>query len=67
MPHELVLGEVYLPPLLLVITIAYLITTLVSNIATKLGAYKYIAMPAIAELCVLIILTAMISQFITVI
>jgi hypothetical protein len=67
MPHEYILGEVYIPPLLLVIVIAYTLTSILATIGTKLGFYKYIAAPAIAELSVLIIITAVISQFIPII
>ncbi|PMH43122.1 hypothetical protein BCU68_03800 [Vibrio sp. 10N.286.49.B3] len=67
MPHELVLGEVYLPPLLLVIVIAYLLTSVISIIATKTGIYKYIAQPAIVELSMVIIFTGLISHFIAII
>jgi hypothetical protein len=67
MPHELVLGEIYVPPLLIVIMIAYLLTSLVSTISAKLGVGKYVAIPAIAELSLLIILASIISRFIAVI
>lgn len=49
MPHELVWGEVYFPPLLLVIALAYILTILVGTVATKLGVHKYLAFPALAE------------------
>jgi hypothetical protein len=67
MPHELVLGEVYIPPLLLVVAIAYALTSTITFIGTKFGMYKYFAAPAIVDLCLLIIFTGVISRFIPVI
>ncbi|ETY65678.1 hypothetical protein D039_0224A, partial [Vibrio parahaemolyticus EKP-028] len=32
MPHELVWGEIYFPPLLLVIGLAYVLTTMVTSL-----------------------------------
>ncbi|MBR9789872.1 MAG: DUF1656 domain-containing protein [Vibrionaceae bacterium] len=66
MPHELVWGEVYFPPLLLVIALAYILTLLVGSIATKLGLHKYIAFPALAEISLIVIFTGLIGQFITI-
>jgi len=67
MPHELIFGEIYLPPLLLVVALAYLLTSIVSAIATKFGLYRYLAIPAIAELSILVIFTGIIGQFISII
>ncbi|EKO3428125.1 DUF1656 domain-containing protein [Vibrio fluvialis] len=66
MPHELVWGEVYFPPLLLVIASAYVLAILVGSIATKLGIHKYVAFPALAELSLIVIFTGIIGQFITI-
>lgn len=63
-PHELIWGEVYFPPLLLVVALAYGLTLILGSLSTKLGFYKYIASPALAELCVIVILTGVIGQFI---
>ncbi|MEZ9102841.1 DUF1656 domain-containing protein, partial [Vibrio sp. 10N.261.51.A1] len=41
MPHELVWDEVYFPPLLLVIALAYILTMLTGSIATRFGLHKY--------------------------
>ena len=65
MPHELVWGEIYFPPLLLVIALAYVLTILTGSIATKLGLHKYVAFPAIAELSLIVIFVGVIGQFIT--
>ncbi|MFS1859663.1 DUF1656 domain-containing protein [Vibrio lentus] len=64
MPHELVWGEIYFPPLLLVIAIAYMLTILTGSIATKFGLHKYVAFPALAEISLIVIFTGVIGQFI---
>lgn len=66
MPHELVWGEIYFPPLLLVIALAYVLTILTGSIATKLELHKYVAFPAIAELSLIVIFVGVIGQFITI-
>ncbi|WP_060981348.1 DUF1656 domain-containing protein [Vibrio splendidus] len=66
MPHELVWGEIYFPPLLLVIALAYVSTILIGSITTKLGLHKYVAFPAIAELSLIVIFVGVIGQFITI-
>ncbi|EMG1957321.1 DUF1656 domain-containing protein [Vibrio alginolyticus] len=66
MPHELVWGEVYFPPLLLVIALAYMLTILVGTVATKLGLHKYVAFPALAERSLIVIFTGVIGRFITI-
>ncbi|MGB6135236.1 MAG: DUF1656 domain-containing protein [Shewanella sp.] len=67
MPHELIFGEVYLPPLLFVVALAYIQTSVVSSIFVRLGWYRYIAIPAIAELSIMVIFTGIIGQFISII
>jgi hypothetical protein len=67
MPHELIFGEVYLPPLLFVVALAYILTSVVSSIFVRLGWYSYIAIPAIAELSIMVIFTGIIGQFISII
>ena len=64
MPHELVWGEVYFPPLLLVVARAYLLTMLTGAIATKFGLHKFVAFPAIAEVCLIVLFTGAIGLFI---
>ncbi|MDN3702148.1 DUF1656 domain-containing protein [Vibrio artabrorum] len=66
MPHELAWGEIYFPPLLLVIALAYVLTILTGSIVTKLGLHKYVAFPAIAELSLIVIFVGVIGQFITI-
>ncbi|WP_439147229.1 DUF1656 domain-containing protein [Vibrio sp.] len=62
MPHELVWGEIYFPPLLLVIALAYMLTILTGSLATKFGLHKYVAFPALAELSLIVIFTGVIDQ-----
>ena len=64
MPHELVWGEIYFPPLLLVVALAYMLTILTGSIATKFGLHKYVAFPALAEISLIVIFTGVIGQFI---
>jgi len=66
MPHEIALGDVYFPPLLLVGILAYLITAVLSSIGARLGWYKYVAAPAVVELSITIIFIGAISQFISI-
>ncbi|QYJ89744.1 MULTISPECIES: DUF1656 domain-containing protein [Shewanella] len=66
MPHEIAIGDVYFPPLLLVGILAYLLGSLLTTLGTKLGWHKYLALPAIAELSITIILVGVISQFISI-
>ncbi|MBM7035309.1 DUF1656 domain-containing protein [Vibrio ulleungensis] len=67
MPHEMVWGEVYFPPLLLVVALAYLATVTVGILVTKFGLHKYVGFPAIAEISLIIILVGIIGQFITIV
>ncbi len=66
MPHELVWGEIYFPPLLLVIGLAYVLTTMVTSLATRCRLHKYVAFPALAELSLIVIFTGVIGQFISI-
>lgn len=66
MPHEISWGEIYIPPLLIVVAISYVICSLLFSVAIRLGAHKYIASPAIAELSLFIICCGAVSKFIPV-
>ncbi|MEH0665986.1 DUF1656 domain-containing protein [Vibrio scophthalmi] len=63
-PHELAWGEVYFPPLLLALAIAYGLTMLVSSVIVKSGLYRFVAHPAIAEVCLVILFIGLIGLFI---
>ncbi|MCW3173330.1 DUF1656 domain-containing protein [Shewanella subflava] len=62
MPHEIAFGEIYGPPLLALIPIAYILMIIFTKISTKLGWYKWIALPAIFELSLVAIFTIALSQ-----
>ncbi|WP_038176680.1 MULTISPECIES: DUF1656 domain-containing protein [Vibrio] len=66
MPHELVWGEVYLPPLLVTVAIAYALAMLVSSVAVKTGFHRHVALPAVVEVCLVVIFTGIIGQFIAI-
>ncbi|MBY5947821.1 DUF1656 domain-containing protein [Photobacterium rosenbergii] len=66
-PHEISFGEIYLPPLLVVMTIAYLLAIGVSQMCGKLGWHKYIYSPAIAEFSLMVIFVEVFSQFIAIV
>ncbi len=66
MPHELVLGQVYVPPILIAIALAYGLTLSITELSTKLGLYKHIALPAAVELCLIVIFTCFFSQVISI-
>jgi hypothetical protein len=57
MPYEYTLGEIYLPPLLVVAFIAYLLTNLITEVGAKLGIYRVIAAPALFELSLFVLIT----------
>ncbi|MCC4833140.1 DUF1656 domain-containing protein [Shewanella sp. 1_MG-2023] len=64
MPHEFAIGEVYFPPLLIVVMLAYFLTVAVTFVAGKLGWQRVIALPALVELCMVVIFTVLLSRFI---
>ena len=64
MPHEFAIGEVYFPPLLIVVMLAYFLTVIVVFVANKLGWQRAIVMPALVELCMVAIFTVLLSRFI---
>ncbi|MGR5117981.1 DUF1656 domain-containing protein [Vibrio astriarenae] len=64
MPHEIAWGEIYIPPLIIVVAISYIACSLIFYIAIKIGAHKYIASTAIAELSLFIICCGLISKYI---
>jgi hypothetical protein len=63
MPHEFVLGEVYLPPLLVVAAIAYILSSVVTVVGIKLGWYKHVVAPALVELCLFVIFGGLLGLF----
>lgn len=63
MPSEVVIGEIYFPPLLLAVLVSYLATAIFSFVGNKIGIYRYIAAPAIFELSLVVIFLGAISRF----
>ncbi|ANO35181.1 hypothetical protein BCT86_13995 [Vibrio breoganii] len=63
MPSEVVIGEIYFPPLLLAVLVSYLATTIFSFVGNKVGIYRYIAVPAIFELSLVVIFVGVISRY----
>lgn len=56
MPHEFTLGEVYLPPLLVVAFLAYLATNVITAVTARMGIYHLVAVPVIFELSVFVLI-----------
>ncbi|RKF17898.1 DUF1656 domain-containing protein [Alginatibacterium sediminis] len=65
MPHELVIGDVYLSPYLLVFVLSYLMTSLTNWVIAMTGTHQYFAAPALAQLSLLIIFGSLVSHFMT--
>ncbi|WP_083249348.1 DUF1656 domain-containing protein [Vibrio breoganii] len=63
MPSEVVIGEIYFPPLLLAVLVSYLVTAVFSYVGNKVGIYRYIAAPALFELSLVVLLLGLISRF----
>ena len=53
--HELMLGDVYYSPVLLLITLSFLITGVISILLNKLKLSKYIYHPPTAYLAIMVI------------
>lgn len=66
-PHEIAWGEVYFTPQLLVAALAYGFTLLATKVSVKTGLYRYISPPTLAEICLFVIFTGVISQVISIV
>ncbi|WEM43430.1 DUF1656 domain-containing protein [Photobacterium sp. DA100] len=66
-PHEIVWGDVYFTPLLLVAALAYGFTLLATTISVKTGLYRYIVHPTLAEISLFVIFTGIFSQVISIV
>ncbi|MCL1143817.1 DUF1656 domain-containing protein [Shewanella gaetbuli] len=64
MPHELFIGGIYIPPLLLVLAMSYVVTQVVLSIVDRIDGYRFIAMPALTDLAVFILISLSIGRFI---
>ena len=63
-PKEIAIGEVYLPPLLIAVLLAYGLGNASLTIVNRLGFSKYIYFPALAELSLIVIYTTLLSMFV---
>ncbi|GAL13513.1 hypothetical protein JCM19233_4518 [Vibrio astriarenae] len=64
MPHEITVGEIYIPPFLLVISLSYIATHLTASMLGKFDVYKHLAYPAIAEISLFILMSLVIGLLI---
>ncbi|GGB20534.1 MULTISPECIES: DUF1656 domain-containing protein [Agarivorans] len=63
-PKELALGEVYLPPLLMVVCLGYLLARFSMLTLARLNLQRYIVLPALVELCFTTIFSVLLSFFV---
>lgn len=64
LPKEVVVGEIYLPPLLIAVGCAYIAATLTMSGLSRLDWLKYLYAPTVIELSLLVIYTVLLSIFI---
>ncbi|GAL34328.1 hypothetical protein JCM19240_1236 [Vibrio maritimus] len=64
MPHEITIGEIYIPPFLLVISLSYIATHFVTATFAKFNVYRYLAYPAIADISLFILMSLIIGLLI---
>jgi len=63
-PKELALGEVYLPPLLVVVCLGYILARFSMLILARLNLQRYITLPALVELCFTVSFSVLLSYFV---
>ncbi|SHH21345.1 DUF1656 domain-containing protein [Ferrimonas marina] len=63
-PKELALADVFFPPLLLVMVIAYLATLATSYGLVKSGLQRFVAMPALFELSLTAIYAVLLATYV---
>lgn len=63
MPHELVLGQVFLPPLLVVAILAIVLASLTATVLNSLRLSRYFAAPSIVFAGIFVIYSVMIGTF----
>ncbi|MDO6686050.1 MULTISPECIES: DUF1656 domain-containing protein [unclassified Agarivorans] len=64
LPKELVIGEVYFPPLLIAFACAYFAATLTISGLGKLGWLKYLYAPTLVELSLIVIYAVLLSTYV---
>jgi hypothetical protein len=62
-PHELYIADVYFSPILLVIVLAFVFTTITAVILNKLKISQYLMMPPIIFLSLMIIYSMIIDKY----
>ena len=63
-PHELALGEVYLPPLLIALALGYILSGLTIALLRKISRAAAVARLALAELSLCALYTVALSTFV---
>ena len=63
-PHELHIGEVYLPPLLVAFTLALILTWLTTIALNRLRWSRYFAAPNLVFLAIMTIYTVLIGTYV---
>ncbi|WP_220718758.1 DUF1656 domain-containing protein [Agarivorans litoreus] len=63
-PKELVIGEIYFPPLLVATGFGYLAASLSMSGIMRMGWHRHLYAPTIVELSLLLIYTVLISTYI---
>lgn len=64
MAHEITIGEIYIPPFLLVISLSYIATHFVTAMFAKFNVYEHLAYPAIADISLFILMSLIIGLLI---
>lgn len=62
-PSEISLGEVYLPPLLIVATAAICLATITASVLNRLRWSRYVAAPTLVFLAIVAIYTVLLGTF----
>ncbi|MFO6423982.1 DUF1656 domain-containing protein [Motilimonas sp. KMU-193] len=63
-PKEFLLGEIYLPPLLISVVLAFILASMTMSLISKFNLLRYLAWPAIVELSFAVIYTVLLSFFV---
>ena len=62
-PHEISLGWIYLPPVLLVAGLGFLLATVATRVLNRTGASRYFWHPQLALLAMSVLLGALVGLF----
>lgn len=64
LPKEIMVGEIYFPPLLIAFGVAYLAANFTMALIGRLGGMKYLYAPVLVELSLLVIYTVALSRYV---